>query len=126
MDKPAMATTDGDLMADVDYLSVLVKHTVPLATVPDGATAKAIRETAGVSRQLAGVVVGCGANTILRFEASQTKHSRLLPESVKYRALLAALMTFIARTNESGVQEIRKNWKPLAPKSPTTESESAA
>lgn len=35
------------LMADVGYLRALVEHTIPLAAVPDGLTAKRIRRSAG-------------------------------------------------------------------------------
>jgi hypothetical protein len=104
---------EAEPMGDVGYLRALVGHTVPLASVPDGETAKAIRKAAGVSRQVAGVVLGCGANTLLRYEASQVRHSRLLKGSRDYRALLAALMTYIARTDPDRATAIRRAWKPI-------------
>lgn len=108
------------LMADIGYLKALVDPTVPLSAVPDGITAERIRRAAGVSRQMAGVLLGCGANTILRFEASQVRNSCLLEGSEHYRKFLAALMIYIARTNEAEANAIRRHWRPLARNSTNT------
>jgi hypothetical protein len=101
------------LMTDVGYLRALVEHTVPLAAVPDGATAQRIRTAAGISRQLAGCVLGVGAKTILRFEANYVTHSRRLENSERYRALLAALFRHVAGTDPTTADEIRRQWKPI-------------
>ncbi len=107
---------DAELMADIGYLKALVEHCIPLAAVPDGETTKRIRRSAGISRQTAGVLLGCGANTLLRFEASQVRHSRFLKGSEQYRRFLAALMTYIVRTNPAEADAIRWNWQPVKPK----------
>lgn len=40
------------LLADIGYLRALVQHTIPLAAVPDGLTAKRIRRSAGEAHEV--------------------------------------------------------------------------
>lgn len=103
-------------ITNYEYLKALADHAIPLAAMPDPETAKRIREWAGISRQLAGTILGCGSNTILRFEASQVQRSHFLEGSEGYRRLLAALMLYLSRTDESKAEVIRRHWKPLEPK----------
>ena len=112
-------------ITDIGYLKALVDHSVPLVAVPDGETAKRIRRSAGVSRQTAGVLLGCGANTLLRYEASQVRHSRFLEGSEHYRRFLAALMAYIVRTDGVEASEIRRQWQPFERKTNNNNSKVA-